>query len=108
MARRLGLLRTMHFENCILLVGFELGIDTQQNAWYTVHTDKLTSRHKACMTETQHRTTIRMARSLAKSARIKALQMDTNLSEVVRRFLEAWVSGRISLPKPEEERPEEE
>ena len=59
------------------------------------------------MNEEQRRTTIRLRRSLQVAARIKALQLDTNLSDVIRRFLQAWVDDEIELPEREEEGPEE-
>lgn len=37
-----------------------------------------------------------------KAARIKAIEMDTNLSEVVREFLRLWVAGEIELSNKEE------
>ena len=59
------------------------------------------------MTEIYHRTTIRILRDLHKAARIKALEMDTNLSDVIREFLRLWVAGEIELPIKEEETEQE-
>jgi hypothetical protein len=60
------------------------------------------------MTESHHRTTIRMTKNLHKAARIKALEMDTTLSDVVREFLTLWVAGELELPtQTEEERQED-
>ena len=42
-----------------------------------------------------------------KAARIKALEMDTNLSDVIREFLRLWVAGEIELPIKEEETEQE-
>jgi hypothetical protein len=55
------------------------------------------------MTESYHRTTIRMAQNLHKAARIKALEMDTTLSDVIREFLRLWVAGELELPTHTEE-----
>jgi hypothetical protein len=55
------------------------------------------------MTESHHRTTIRMSTDLHKAARIKAIEMDTTLSDVVREFLTLWVAGQLELPTHTEE-----
>ena len=59
------------------------------------------------MTEAYHKTTIRIPQDLNKAARIKALEMDTNLSEVIREFLRLWVAGEVELPPKEEETEQE-
>ena len=46
---------------------------------------------------TDHKTTLRIPPDLHKAARIKAIEMDTNLSSVVRQFLRQWVDGEIDL-----------
>ena len=48
--------------------------------------------------DTDHKTTIRMPKDLNKAARIKAIETDTTLSDVVREFLALWVAGKIELP----------
>ncbi|MEA3341124.1 MAG: hypothetical protein U9R15_14260 [Chloroflexota bacterium] len=58
------------------------------------------------MTDVYHKTTIRILQDLNKAARIKAIEMDTNLSEVIREFLRLWVAGEIELPT-KEEKPEQ-
>ena len=58
------------------------------------------------MSKLDHKTTLRISFELFKSARIKAIQENTTLSEVIRRFVRAWVEGIIELP--EQEKPEEE
>ena len=58
------------------------------------------------MTEEHHKTTIRIPQDLNKAARIKAIEMDTNLSDVIREFLRLWVAGEIKLPN-KEEKPEQ-
>ena len=52
--------------------------------------------------EDYQRTTVRLERSLHLAARIKALQTRVTLTEVISRFLEAWVAGEIELPEQEE------
>ena len=44
-----------------------------------------------------HKTTLRVPLDLHKAARIKAIEMDTNLSEILREFLRLWVADEISL-----------
>ena len=52
-----------------------------------------------------HKTTLRVPVALHKAARIKAIELDTNLSEVIREFLQLWVADEISLhPRSEEEK----
>ena len=55
----------------------------------------------------EHKTTTRMPKQLHKAARIKAIECDISLSEAIRRFLVAWVTGETELPAKENE-PEEE
>jgi hypothetical protein len=54
------------------------------------------------MTKRQ-RTTIDIPDDLKREARIKALRLDKNLSQVVRELLQAWVEDEIELPEPEQE-----
>lgn len=44
-----------------------------------------------------HRTTFNISESVFRQARIKALQEDVTVSEVVRNLLARWVSGEIDL-----------
>ncbi len=55
------------------------------------------------MAEQEHRTTVRMPRELNVKARIKALKSNTDLSKVIREFLELWVTGEIVLPSESKE-----
>ena len=42
-----------------------------------------------------------MPKSLSKQAKVKALADDTTVSAVVRAFLQAWIEGRLEVPKEE-------
>ena len=44
---------------------------------------------------------------LHKAARMKALEDDRTLSEVVRQFIRAWLAGEIPTPPPEKEQEQE-
>jgi hypothetical protein len=56
------------------------------------------------MTEEYHKTTIRMPLDLHKAARIKAIETNTTVSDVVRECLRLWVAGELELPvHPEED-----
>ena len=57
-----------------------------------------------------HKTTLRVPVDLHKAARIKAIELDTNLSEILREFLRQWVAGDIELHlrSGEEEKPDRE
>ena len=57
--------------------------------------------------EPGHKTTIRMPLSLHKAARIKAIQEDTTLSDVVREFIALWVAGKIEVPSVQEQEPDD-
>jgi predicted HicB family RNase H-like nuclease len=50
---------------------------------------------------------IRIDGELRKAARIKALEEDRTLSEVVRQFLRAWLRGELPTPLPEGDKEEE-
>ena len=53
----------------------------------------------------ERKTTYRVDVDLHKAARIKAIELDTNLSEILREFLRQWVAGDIELhPCSEEEK----
>jgi len=43
-----------------------------------------------------------MPKELHKAARIKAIEQDRALSDVVRQFLQLWVDGEIELPGEED------
>lgn len=47
-----------------------------------------------------HKTTIRLPRSEHTAARIKAVQANIALSEVIRRLLALWVAGKVVLDEP--------
>ena len=51
------------------------------------------------MTKRPEKATLTIPIDLRRQARAKAILEGRSLSEVVRRFLEAWVSGSIELPK---------
>ena len=50
----------------------------------------------------EHKMAIRLPRELHKAARLKAVESDVTLSDVVREFLRLWVEGQIELPKKEQ------
>lgn len=57
--------------------------------------------HKKCdnMSEKQEsRMMTRLPNELHKAARIKAIEENEHLSEIVRRLLQAWVAGEIPTP----------
>ena len=60
------------------------------------------------MTETYHKTTMRIPQDLHKAARIKAIETNTTLSDVVREFLRLWVAGELELPAQEQDQEETE
>lgn len=47
-----------------------------------------------------HKTTIRLPHDEHTAARIKAVQANISLSEVIRRLLALWVAGKVSIDKP--------
>lgn len=48
------------------------------------------------------RLTLSMPEELKKQARVKAIMIDSNLSEVVRTLLRMWLAGEIELPDGEQ------
>ena len=59
------------------------------------------------MKPTEHKTTVRMPRSLHKAARMRALEEDTTLSDVIRELVRLWLDNKIEL-LAEEKQPKEE
>lgn len=47
-----------------------------------------------------HKTTIRLPHSEHTAARVKAVQANIALSEVIRRLLQMWVNGEVVLTEP--------
>lgn len=48
---------------------------------------------------------VRVSEDLHKAVRLKALEQERYVSEIVRELLEAWAAGKIELPTPEERKP---
>ena len=46
---------------------------------------------------------VRVPEELHKSVRVKAAELGRPISEIVRQFLRAWVSGDLPTPPPEKD-----
>lgn len=58
------------------------------------------------MPEAERRVSVRVAAKLYKAAKLKCVEDDLPLSDVVRDLLAGWVDGSIALPQPTEAKPE--
>ncbi len=56
----------------------------------------------------EHKLTVRISDKQYKAAKIKCVEVERPLSEVVRDLLAGWVAGNINLPEPAEQQPKEE
>jgi plasmid stability protein len=45
---------------------------------------------------------VRMPEELHRAVRVKAAELGRPISEIVRAFLTAWVTGKIEVPEPQE------
>ena len=51
--------------------------------------------------------TIRIDKEFHKAAKLKAVESEVTLSEVIRQFLAAWLDGKLDLPGEEEKKPKD-